>query len=141
MVGIRSRSSTQKLVIAGALIAAACGRVDHNRGPAPGGKEESSMTAPASPELHLIIDTAGGDAIGYGYAWASKVQRVVAGTLPDDAILLHTHDADRYRGHFKCCGPERGVGLSFRRIHDMPAALQGFVARDGTIWEIVDVDP
>jgi len=98
------------------------------------------MTPPPA-ELHLIIDTVGGDAIGYGYAWPSKVQRVVAGTLPDDAIMLHTHDADRYRGHFKCCAGERGVGLSFRRIPDMPAALQGFVARDGTIWEIVDVDP
>ena len=99
------------------------------------------MTVPRPTELRLIIDTAGGDAIGYGYAWPAKVQQVIDGALPDDAIMLHTHDADRYRGHFKCCSGERGVQLSFRRIGDIPAALQGFVARDGTIWEIVDVDP
>lgn len=99
-------------------------------------------TAPPAAELRLVLDTTAGDAHGYGYAWPSRVREVLVGTLSEDAILLNTYDSDpRYRGHFACCAPEVGLELGFRRRPDLPAALEGFIAKDGTIWELVDVKP
>jgi len=60
-------------------------------------------------------------------------------TLPDTEVWISVHGGGTYGGHFQCCAPEQGVEVALRRIPTRPAALAGFVAKDGTIWEIVDV--
>ena len=96
------------------------------------------ITSP-SDHLVLVVDTDRPIPIGYGYKWHATVKRVIKGTLPDAEVWLSVHGADVYGGHFQCCAPEQGVEVTLRRIAKRPAALGGFVAKDGTIWEIVDV--
>jgi hypothetical protein len=64
-------------------------------------------------------------------------------TNPASDRLVVVIDTDRSiemgNGHFQCCDPEQGVQVTLKRIAARPAALSGFVAKDGAIWEIVDV--
>lgn len=97
------------------------------------------MTNSPSERLVLVVDTDRAIEMGYGFEWHATVKRVVEGTLPDTEIWISVHGADVYGGHFQCCAPEQGVEVALRRISKRPAALAGFVAKDGIIWEIVDV--
>lgn len=112
------------------LTAAACNR--DAQGPAP-------MTNAPSDRLVVVVDTDRSIEMGYGYRWHATVKQVVEGKLADAELWLEVHGADVYNGHFQCCDPEQNVQVVLQRIAARPAALAGFVAKDGTVWEIVDV--
>jgi hypothetical protein len=99
----------------------------------------STMSNSPSDRLVLVVDTDRPIEMGYGYEWHATIKRVVEGTLPDTEVWISVHGADVYGGHFQCCAPEQGVEVALRRIPKRPTALVGFAAKDGTIWEIVDV--
>jgi hypothetical protein len=96
----------------------------------------------STPELQIVVDAEYLMGMGYGHVWKARVREVKAGTLADPEVSLSTFpngDGARYGGRFKGLGTEQGVTLSLRRIAKRPAALVGFVAKDGTIWEVVEV--
>lgn len=97
------------------------------------------MSNTASDRLVVVVDTDRALEMGYGFEWHATVKRVVEGKLADPEMWISVHGADVYGGHFQCCAPEQGVEVTLRRIAKRPAALAGFVAKDGAIWEIVDV--
>ena len=95
-----------------------------------------------TPELEIVVDANHAMAMGYGHAWKATVREVVTGELADPQLNLLTlanASGTFYHGRFQKLDEQHGVKLTFRRIPQRPAALAGFVAKDGTIWEIVDV--
>lgn len=102
----------------------------------------ANPSAPAPPAasadtLTLVVDTSRPIPIGYGNRWHADVRQIVRGQLAEDAIWISAYRADVYDGHLKRA--EQGLEITFRRIAARPPALSGFVAADGTIWEIVAV--
>jgi hypothetical protein len=96
----------------------------------------------SSAELEIVIDARYVRGMGYGYVWRATVKQVVAGTLADGEIELRTRmdpSGAFYGGRFSKLVDQDGVTLALRRIASRPAALVGFVAKDGTIWEVVSV--
>ena len=74
-------------------------------------------------------------------ATATRGRREVgSGALADRALHLITFvddDGAAYGGRFRTLTEQRGVTLTLHRLAARPAALAGFVAADGTIWELV----
>ncbi len=125
------------IAVAGALALGAACASDNGNGN--GNTKVSDMT---KPELEIVVDAKHAMAMGYGHAWKAAVREVVSGALADKEISLRTavnREGTRYGGHFKAVEDQPGVRLTLKRIPARPAALVGFVAADGTIWEIVDV--
>lgn len=101
----------------------------------------SSSSSPDRPaaasELTLVVDLRSAIPIGYGNSWHAEVTRVVSGSLADSTLRISAFGTDVYDGHF--LRPEAGVEVTFRQLAARPAALSGFDASDGTVWEIVSV--
>ena len=96
-----------------------------------------------STQLTIIVDARYVTAMGYGNIWNATVKQVVKGGLPDAKIQLSLFDnagGAAYHGRFRGGHEEQGVKLTLTPVPDMPAALEGFVAGDGTIWQIVAVE-
>jgi hypothetical protein len=90
-------------------------------------------------ELEIVIDAKYVRAMGYGHIWTATVRRVVGGELADPSVALRTFDdvdGDLYHGRFQARAEQREVTLTLRRVAERPAALAGFVAADGTIWQL-----
>jgi hypothetical protein len=131
---------TSLLIAALACAATSCAR--------DGGTDKPQIHNPESkgpnmstPELQIVVDANYVFGMGYGNVWKATVREVKSGALADTEIDLNTftnEDGARYGGRFKNPGEERGVTLILRRIQRRPAALIGFEAKDGTIWEIVE---
>ena len=101
------------------------------------GTDRAPRTAPpmSNPDsLTLVVDVSAPIPIGYGNAWHAEVRKVVAGALADPHVLLSAFETE-----LPCCGPHPQVEVTLRRVPNRPAALAGFVAADGTIWEMVSV--
>ena len=127
-----------RLAIIVALGATACASDPGTTRPAR--SQDSKVSDMTKPELEIVVDAKHAMAMGYGHGWKATVREVVAGELADQEIVLRTvvnREGTRYGGHFKTVDDERGVTLTLRRIPERPAALVGFVAADGTIWELV----
>lgn len=93
----------------------------------------------SSSELEIIVDAEYLRAMGYGHLWRATVREVVAGQLADPIVELRAfddEDGEIYHGRLRARDAQRGVTLLLRRIAARPAALTGFVAADGTIWEL-----
>jgi hypothetical protein len=127
-----------RIVAALAVIVIACA--------SDGGAEQASLhrdskgSNMSTAELEIVIDAQHVRGMGYGHVWKATVTRVVAGELVDQEIELRTRmdpGGSFYGGRFKDLDPQKGVTLTLRRIPSRPVALVGFVAKDGTIWEIV----
>lgn len=117
---------------------AACASDGSAERTAPRTNESPTMS---TPELEITIDATHVGDIGYGRVWNATVRAVGAGALPDQTIKLTTFanaKGDFYHGHFRLPDEQRGVKLTFRKIPKRPAALAGFIAKDGTIWELVE---
>jgi hypothetical protein len=122
-----------------ALAVAACGPDNAVQHPSPPRDSESpNMPTPA---LEIVVDATFVADVGYGLVWKATVRQVGAGALADQTLHLTTFgdpDGAQYHGHFRETTEQRGVKLTLHRVAKRPAALAGFVAADGTIWEIVD---
>lgn len=116
------------------VVAAAC-----NRDAAPPTATGSTMTTSSADRLVLVVDTTQPIEIGYGFQWRTAIRKVIQGALPDAEVWMSVHGADVYEGHFQCCAAEQGIEVTLRRIPQRGAALSGFVAKDGTTWEIESV--
>lgn len=98
---------------------------------------------PVSTQLTIIVDARYVTAMGYGNIWNATVKQVVSGQLSDAKIQLSLFDnaaGTAYHGRFRGGREEQGAKLTLAPISEMPAALEGFVAGNGTIWQIVGVD-
>ncbi len=94
------------------------------------------------PDLTIVVDVRLAGGISYALLWKATVKRVVHGDLPDRAFELNLSPdpgGERYSGRFQSVA-ETSVKLRLRKLPEMPFALQGFVAADGTAWQLVDVD-
>ncbi len=134
----RARGGVIAIAIAATAAAAACGTDGSRERPAPPRPSESPTMSTA--ELRIVVDATFVADLGYGLAWKATVREVGAGALADHAIHLTTFgddDGATYGGHFRGAAEQRGVTLTFQRVAAQPAALAGFVAADGTIWELV----
>lgn len=92
-------------------------------------------------QLQIVVDASYIIGMGYGHIWKATVREVLAGTLPDREIklsLLDNSSGTLYGGQFRS-GKVDGARLTLRKIEERPAALVGFVAADGTIWQLADV--
>lgn len=99
--------------------------------------EETEYT---ETELTLIIDAEYNLPIGYGSTWKCPVRSVVAGELPDEEIGLRTRmNEAAYNGYFGEITDYKALEIDFERLPEMPGALSGFKAEDGSIWEIKTV--
>ena len=135
-------ATASNLALLALLPFTACNR-DHTQPRAQSTMPTSSNSRDAAVpqvELELELDTTYKLTMGWGLVWEGKIRRVVYGQLPDATIALSTYDDPvAYEGHLTCCAPETGLIVRFTRLPEHPATLSGFVAKDGTIWEIVDV--
>lgn len=103
---------------------------------------DSKASDMTQPELQIVVDTTYAMTTGYGHAWKASVREVKVGELADPALTLLTvanREGNRYNGRFRNLGADAGVTLTLRKVAVRPAALAGFVAKDGTIWELVGV--
>ncbi len=94
--------------------------------------------------LTLVLDLEISIPLGYGNTWACEVRDVVSGELADEVISLHTSafvPDEIYNGYFQHYSPGRyrALEITFRRLDERPGELSGFVADDGTVWEITGV--
>jgi len=141
MVTRSARSATWVVAVIAALATGpACGSDSPPVHPAP--SRDSKVQDMTTPELEIVVDAKYAMSMGYGHAWKATVREVVTGTLADQQLNLLTlanASAKLYRGHFQKLDEQRGVKLRLHRVAQRPSALAGFVANDGTIWEIVDV--
>jgi hypothetical protein len=132
-----------KQIMLAMLLMIACTQPAAERAGAPRGAVTPMTSEPrAVPELIIIVDARYFLAMGYGHVWKANVRNVVDGTLKDSVIelsLLDNHEGRKYAGRFRG-GEEVAVRLRLRRVPELPIALQGFVGKDGTIWELIDVD-
>ena len=88
-------------------------------------------------ELQIVIDASYVVDVGFGRAWKATVR---SGALAQPAFKLTTFadvTGELYGGRFRDTTEQRGVTLTLQRVAKRPAALAGFVAADGTIWELV----
>jgi len=93
-------------------------------------------------QLTIVVDAQYLISTGYGTAWRAQVREVVAGQLADDLLRLSLYedgDGRRYRSRFRIGSEAKGVRLTLRKLAEHPGALSGFVAKDGSVWEIVEV--
>ncbi len=98
------------------------------------------LTVNAGDMLTLIVDARHNLPIGYGETWKCPVRSVVTGELADKEISLSTigpfGEGGMYGGYFENFGTHEALEITFKRLGERPAALSGFAASDGTIWEI-----
>ena len=117
------------------LLAPGCSNRDKDSAP-----PTNSVSNTSKSELILLVDLDYSAPIGYGHAWKASVKEVRAGTLADKSVSLRTFlDESSYGGVISCCEPASSLLIGFRRLSSRPAALSGFAAVDGSIWEIESV--
>jgi hypothetical protein len=95
-------------------------------------------------QLTIVVDAQYLISTGYGTAWRAQVREVVGGQLADDQLRLSLYedsDGRHYRGRFRMGSEAKGVRLTLHKLAKHPGALSGFVAKDGTVWEIGEVAP
>jgi hypothetical protein len=96
----------------------------------------------SEPQLTIIVDVRRGHGLSYCNLWNATVRSVVHGKLADRTLelrILPNPDGRLYAGRFRSM-EEKSLKLRLRQLHEMPFGLEGFVAADGTIWQLVDVD-
>lgn len=96
----------------------------------------------SEPQLTIVVDARCDLGLSYANVWNATVRDVVSGQLADRALqlrVLPNPDGRLYQGRFRSI-QEKSVTLRLRQLHEMPFGLEGFVATDGTIWQLIDVD-
>ncbi len=130
--------------LAAAVFALGCGRDDRSSGRTYVEPHVSDGRV-TMDQLTIVVDARYLTAMGYGNIWRATVREVAAGSLADPELqlaLFGNDDGRLYGGRFRSDRTqERGVTLRLRRVPELPAGLEGFVAKDGSIWSIVGIDP
>jgi hypothetical protein len=93
-------------------------------------------------QLTVVVDVRCDIGLSYANLWNATVRDVVNGQLSDRTLqlrVLSNPEGRLYAGRFRTI-EEKSVKLRFRKLDEMPFGLEGFVATDGTVWQLVDVD-
>jgi hypothetical protein len=101
-------------------------------------KSEGTSAMSSAARLTLVVDLTYVIAMGYGHRWKGTVREVRGGTLADPTINLSLMGTD-YGGVLPCCDAKSGLVLEVEPIAKAPAALEGFVAADGTVYQLVSL--
>jgi hypothetical protein len=93
-------------------------------------------------ELTIVVDARYLRPLGYGGVWRATVRAILEGELADRDLRLTVFNdlgGRMHAGRFQH-DRETAVRLRLRSLPERPAALEGFVADDGTVWELVAVE-
>ena len=121
------------------VMMAACGR--ESALPGSGSADCGDLSRTPAPELTIVVDVTNAGATGVSNLWDATVREVISGTLSDRTVLLRVRPdpfSEGYAGHFQSI-EEKSLKLRLRRIPERPIVLEGFIAADKTIWQLVEV--